>query len=113
MHGRLEGQAFTIFMLTVAACEAGLALSLILSLYQRSKSLDVELWTQPARARHAAADGGQRIADEPAISLPAAHAVPAIDARRPAERRRCAAAKTAQSSITAMTRPSHSRSERS
>jgi NADH-quinone oxidoreductase subunit K len=44
-HGSLEGQAFTIFILTVAACEAGLALSLILALYRRSNSLDVELWT--------------------------------------------------------------------
>ena len=45
MHHSFEGQAFTIFILTVAACEAGLALSLILALYQKSKSLDIELWT--------------------------------------------------------------------
>lgn len=45
MHHSLEGQAFTIFILTVAACEAGLALSLILALYQKTKSLDVELWS--------------------------------------------------------------------
>lgn len=44
MHHSLEGQAFTIFILTVAACEAGLALSLILAQYRRSNSLDVELW---------------------------------------------------------------------
>jgi NADH-quinone oxidoreductase subunit K len=45
MYGRMEGQAFTVFVLTVAACEAGLSLSIILSLYQRRKSLDVELWS--------------------------------------------------------------------
>ena len=45
MHNSFEGQAFTIFILTVAACEAGLALSLILALYQQTKSLDVELWS--------------------------------------------------------------------
>jgi len=45
VHQHLEGQAFTIFILTVAACEAGLALALILALYQNSNSLDVELWT--------------------------------------------------------------------
>ena len=45
MHHSLEGQAFTIFILTVAACEAGLALSLILALYQTTKSLDVDLWS--------------------------------------------------------------------
>lgn len=43
-HRNASGQAFTIFVLTVAACEAGLALALILSLYQRRKSLDVFLW---------------------------------------------------------------------
>ncbi|HEY2413681.1 MAG TPA: NADH-quinone oxidoreductase subunit NuoK [Pirellulaceae bacterium] len=46
MHHSLEGQVFTAFILTVAACEAGLALSLILALYQKSKSLDIELWSE-------------------------------------------------------------------
>ena len=46
MHNSFEGQAFTIFILTVAACEAGLALSLILALYQKSKSLDIDFWTE-------------------------------------------------------------------
>ena len=45
MHHTLEGQSFTVFGLTVAACEAGLALSLVLALFQKSRSLDVELWT--------------------------------------------------------------------
>jgi NADH-quinone oxidoreductase subunit K len=45
MHHNLEGQAFTIFILTVATCEAGLALAVILALYQKSNSLDIELWT--------------------------------------------------------------------
>ena len=34
-HGNLHGQAFTLFILTVAACEAGIALALILMLYRR------------------------------------------------------------------------------
>jgi NADH-quinone oxidoreductase subunit K len=46
VHQSFEGQAFTVFILTVATCEAGLALSLILALYRRSNSLDVELWTE-------------------------------------------------------------------
>lgn len=41
-----EGQVFTIFTLVVAACEAGLGLALVLALYQNTKSLDVELWTE-------------------------------------------------------------------
>ena len=43
-HRNFQGQAFTIFVLTVAACEAGLALALVLTLYQRRKTLDVTVW---------------------------------------------------------------------
>jgi NADH-quinone oxidoreductase subunit K len=43
-HGNPQGQVFTIFVLTIAACEAGLSLALVLTLYQRRKSLDVFLW---------------------------------------------------------------------
>lgn len=43
-HGNLQGQVFTLFLVTVAACEAGLALALILMLYRSRKSLDVSLW---------------------------------------------------------------------
>ena len=39
-----EGQAFIVFMLTVAACEAALALALILVLYRQRRSLDVSVW---------------------------------------------------------------------
>ncbi len=49
-HQNMQGQSFTAFILTVAACEAGLALALILTLYKRSKSLDVNLWSQLAEA---------------------------------------------------------------
>ncbi len=47
-HQNMQGQAFTAFILTVAACEAGLALALILTLYKRTKSLDLNLWGQIA-----------------------------------------------------------------
>src|SRR5215469_12539032 len=43
-HGNLQGQVFTLFILTVAACEAAVALALILMLYRRARSLDVSLW---------------------------------------------------------------------
>src|SRR5262249_22953876 len=43
-RGNLQGQAFVLFMLTVAACEAGIALALILLLYRSKRSLDVSLW---------------------------------------------------------------------
>jgi NADH-quinone oxidoreductase subunit K len=43
-RGGLHGQAFTLFIITVAACEAAIALALILMLYRRKHSLDVSLW---------------------------------------------------------------------
>jgi NADH-quinone oxidoreductase subunit K len=43
-HGNLQGQAFTLFMITVAACEAALALSFIVLLYRSKHSLDVMNW---------------------------------------------------------------------
>ncbi len=43
-HGNWTGQVFTIVMLTVAACEASIALALIVILYNRRSSLDVTLW---------------------------------------------------------------------
>lgn len=43
-HGNLHGQVFTLFIIAVAACEAGIALALFLMLYRRKRSLDVSLW---------------------------------------------------------------------
>jgi NADH-quinone oxidoreductase subunit K len=43
-HGNLHGQVFTLFIITVAACEAAIALALILMLYRQRRSLDVSLW---------------------------------------------------------------------
>src|SRR3954451_13669669 len=45
-RGNLEGQAFTLFVITVAACEAAVALALILMLFRRKRSLDVSLWQE-------------------------------------------------------------------
>lgn len=45
-HGTYEGQVFTIFTLTVAACEAGLALALVLNLYRKAHSLDIQVWSR-------------------------------------------------------------------
>ena len=43
-HGNLHGQVFTLFVIAVAACEAGIALALFLMLYRRKRSLDVSVW---------------------------------------------------------------------
>ena len=45
-HGNWTGQVFTIVILTVAACEASIALALILILFNRRSSLDVSLWQE-------------------------------------------------------------------
>ena len=50
MHGNLGGQVFALFILTVAACEAGLALALFLTLYRRAKTLDASDWQQAREA---------------------------------------------------------------
>src|SRR5207245_3588819 len=43
-RSNLQGQAFTLFIITVAACEAGIALALILMLYRKRRSMAVTLW---------------------------------------------------------------------
>lgn len=45
-HGNFSGQAFTVFVLTVAACEAAIGLALVLTLYQRRHTLDISVWKQ-------------------------------------------------------------------
>ena len=41
-----HGQIFTIYILTIAAAEAAIALALVLTLYHRRGSLDVSLWQE-------------------------------------------------------------------
>lgn len=45
-HGNLQGQIFVLFILAVAACEAGVALALFLALYRRRRSLDASDWQE-------------------------------------------------------------------
>jgi NADH-quinone oxidoreductase subunit K len=44
-HLNPSGQSFVIFLLTVAAAEASLALGLVVFLFRRRESLDVEEWS--------------------------------------------------------------------
>jgi NADH-quinone oxidoreductase subunit K len=41
----LQGQAFALFLLAIAAVEAGLALGMIVMLYKRKGTLDAEAWS--------------------------------------------------------------------
>jgi len=43
-HANLHGQVMTLFIITVAACEAALAMALFVMLYRKRKSLDISLW---------------------------------------------------------------------
>ncbi len=43
-RGNLQGQVFVLFLLTVAACEAAIALALVLMLFRTRHSLDVSVW---------------------------------------------------------------------
>jgi NADH-quinone oxidoreductase subunit K len=43
-HNDWGGQILVIFILTVAACEAAIAMSLVLMLFQRSGNLDIAFW---------------------------------------------------------------------
>ena len=49
-HNNFSGQILVIFILTVAACEAAIALALVLMLYHRSGKLDIAFWQQVREA---------------------------------------------------------------
>jgi len=44
-HVHLQGQAFALFLLVIAAVEAGLALGMIMLLYRRRGTLDADVWS--------------------------------------------------------------------
>ena len=46
MHMDPQGQVFVIFILTVAAAEAAMALGLVVLLYRRKPTLDSEAWSE-------------------------------------------------------------------
>ncbi len=45
-HLNHTGESFVIFVLTVAAAEAAMALALVVLLFRRRETLDAEEWTQ-------------------------------------------------------------------
>jgi NADH-quinone oxidoreductase subunit K len=78
-HGTWTGQIFTIVILTVAACEASIALALIVVLFNRRSSLDVTLWQdirEPGVAAMAAEEEVQEA--EPAPETPGPDSYPQL-----------------------------------
>lgn len=45
LYHHVEGQAFALFLLLIAAVEAGLALGMVMLLYRRKGTLDAEVWS--------------------------------------------------------------------
>ena len=45
LHENLDGQAFALFQLLIAAVEAGLALGMVVLLYRQRGTLDAEAWS--------------------------------------------------------------------
>ena len=62
-HNDWGGQLLTIFIITVAACEAGIAMALVLMLAQRSGKLDSTFW-QDLREPGQGAYLDQRVPEE-------------------------------------------------
>lgn len=46
LHGNLQGQVLGVFVLVIAAVEAGLGLAIVVMLYRRRGSLDAEAWRE-------------------------------------------------------------------
>lgn len=45
-HQNYQGQILAIMVLTIAACEAAIALALVVSLYRRKATLDIAAWDE-------------------------------------------------------------------
>ncbi len=45
-HANYQGQVLAIMVLTIAACEAAIALALIVSLYRHKHTLDIQAWDE-------------------------------------------------------------------
>ena len=56
-HNDFGGQMLVIFIIAVAACEAAIALALVLMLFQRSGKLDIAAWQRAARGQSAGLRG--------------------------------------------------------
>jgi NADH-quinone oxidoreductase subunit K len=63
-HNDWGGQSLVIFILTIAACEAAIALALVLMLFQRTGRLDIAAWHQ-LREENVPAYADQELLEEP------------------------------------------------
>lgn len=75
-HNNWDGQMLVIFIITVAACEAGIAMALILMLAQRTGQLDAAAW-QDLREEGQPVYIDREIPEEPAPDKQWPHLTPA------------------------------------
>jgi NADH-quinone oxidoreductase subunit K len=77
-RGNLQGQSFVLFILTVAACEAAVALALILMLFKTRETLDVSVWQDRRQAYlDATTDEDEGPLPPPKSETPLPHLAPA------------------------------------
>ncbi|MCX7424966.1 MAG: NADH-quinone oxidoreductase subunit NuoK [Planctomycetia bacterium] len=85
-HNDFGGQVLVLFIIAVAACEAAVALALILILWRRSGSLDIAVWSELGEAG-VEPYAAEEPPEEPAAphdwpTLPPAGILPEIDRDR-------------------------------
>jgi NADH-quinone oxidoreductase subunit K len=82
-HGDWGGQMLVLFIIAVAAAEAGIALALVMMLFQQSKTLDIAFWQDlrdDGRPRFVDRRIPEEFAEEPVWpSLTPAGLQPALD----------------------------------
>jgi NADH-quinone oxidoreductase subunit K len=93
-RGNLGGQILTLFIVTVAACEAAIALALILMLFRRGKSLDVSLWQELREP-----DQGPILDEEPLPPAPLAELQPHLPVAGLEPRKQESARKSQESNV--------------
>lgn len=69
-HQNYQGQILAVMVLTIAACEAAIALALVVSLYRRKATLDVAAWDDLSETLIPKVIESPQTLDEPAMEFP-------------------------------------------
>ncbi len=69
-HQNYQGQILAVMVLTIAACEAAIALALVVSLYRRKATLDVAAWDDLSETLIPKVIESPQTLEEPAMEFP-------------------------------------------
>ncbi len=69
-HQNYQGQILAVMVLTIAACEAAIALALVVSLYRRKATLDVAAWDDLSETLIPKVIEAPQTLEEPAMEFP-------------------------------------------